>query len=326
MVLSEAITKVRERSRTVSSALNDTRIMEALNEGMKAFANAVCNTGLHKDEYLTVAPKFTTRTNFAIRITITGGTNALVETDVAITGTDRDDVSGTTVASDLQTALQTAVGVGASITVAWSATNWTFTIDSIDGTAIKIESPTGKTYVDATSIVLGGTSTGTQTLVSGFPVDCTVKISLPSDYLSMDRVEWDNNEVIHATFDFFTSPQNYGDPVFYGIKNKEIFLSPVPSRQKSLKIWYKYQPTVFTDASAQTNTELPIESNYQMAIVYWAAAYVAESNFEDKIADRNLAMYEHKKNEYIITKANENPRIFTEKRERIGFGIDWSTL
>lgn len=326
MTLEKATTRTREFARTSANAATDENVMDFINEAMNAFARDVGEEGLHKSDYLTITPKFTTKTNFAIRITITGGTNALAATDVAITAANRDGVAGATIATDLQAALRAAVGAGANLTVAWNTATWRFTIDSIDGTVIKIESPIGTTYVDATILILGGATTGTQTLVSGFPQDCTKEIDLPADFVSIEDIEWDNDPLISAMHSFITSPECYGDPAYYFIANKKLYLNPVPSRQKSLQVWYKYKPVAFTDAAGQAATELPIDEIYQMAIVHKAAALIAEGNYEPKTADRNLGLYEQIKNSYIVTQANNNPSMNPRTAVRLNFGIDRSTL
>jgi hypothetical protein len=326
MTLSGATTHIRELSRTSSDGYSDTRVMEIINQAMNTFAIDTCSAGLKKEDYLTITPRFNTETNFAIRVTITGGTNALAVTDVAITTTARTDISGTTVASDLQATLRTAIGGGANLTVIWSTTSWTFTIDTINGTAITIASPSGKTYVDATELILGGASTGTQTLTSNFPQDCTIETPLPDDFLSIIAVEWDDEHLKPAPHDHFTSPESFGTPEYYNIQEKKIYLSPVPDRQESFHIWYKYQPAVFTDASTQATTELPIDAAYQMAIVFWASSFIAECNHEAKESDRCLSRYEYLKNKYNIIQANNNPKMYPKQSAERPIDIDFSTL
>lgn len=246
MTLLEAISRAREFARVTETSHTDAQVMNAINEGVKEFAKEA--KGITKEAYLDIEPMFDTRTTFAIRLTITGGTNALAATDIAITSTERDNATGTTVASDLQAAIQAAGA--ASATVAWSTTSWVFTVDSLDGTEVTVEEPSGIIYSDARALLFGAASS-TQSgndWVGSLPEDCLVETALPSDYRAIvPPVEWDKNKLYSANFDIFASPQQSSThPVYYGIRNNRIRLWPSPSEQKDFHIWYHYIPTAFT--------------------------------------------------------------------------------
>lgn len=245
MTIATAIERARRWARITETSHTDAQVIDAINDGQREFAKE-CK-GLSKEEYLQLAPLFDTKTWYAIRLTITGGTNALAATDVVITSTNRSDTSGTTIAADLQTAIQAAGA--ASATVAWSTTSWVFTIDSSDGTQVAVTDPTGITYASAVDLLFGGcarTQTGS-TFTGSLPEDCTVEVSLPSDYNEIiPPVEWDGNKLYSANWDIFTSPQSFGShPTHFGIRNKKLRLYPSPSSQKILQIWYEYIPTDF---------------------------------------------------------------------------------
>jgi hypothetical protein len=249
MTLTKAISLARRKARTTEFQASDSDVVDALNEGQKQFAKD--GYGLIKEDYIALTPVFDTRTNFAIRVTITGGTNALAATDVAITGTNRDDTTGTIVAADLQGALRTAIGVGANLTVVWSTTAWTFTIDTIDGTRIQLTSPSGITYVDAMGLLFNVSTVdeteATASYTSGIPEDVAVEADLPSDYLQMSGpVEWNGTPLKPAPFDVFASPGGASStPLYYGVRGKKIRLSPSPNEQGMLHLWYEYLPTSF---------------------------------------------------------------------------------
>ena len=246
MTLIDAISRVRRYTRTDSTGKTDAEITDSLNEGMWQFSQDV--HGLTKEGYLTLAPLFDTETNFAIRLTITGGTDAMAATDVALTGTARENASGTTVAADLQATIRTACGT-ANPTVTWSTTTWKFTLTtSANTTSVTIGSPSGITYINACSLLGFNEDTTTGYTVSdNIPDDCTVETALPSDYLQLvPPVEWDSNPLTLAPFDLFASPQASGTPTYYAVRNKRIRISPTPSSQKLFHIWYKYLPTEFT--------------------------------------------------------------------------------
>jgi hypothetical protein len=201
--------------------------------------------GFPKEERLNIAAKFDTETNYAIRITIAGGSNPMVATDVAITGTAREGTTGTIVAADFQTTLQAATG--GSETVTWS--NFYFTVDTLDATSITYGAPSDVTKVDARALLgLNGTPTLSDFSHDGnFPQDCTMEATIPSDAITINRVEWDKNKIYELPQEYFVSPEAAGDPQFYAIRGRNIQLLPSPLRQELFVAQYKGLPaaTIF---------------------------------------------------------------------------------
>ncbi len=308
MTLAEATTEVRELTRTSSSALTDAQIMVSVNDGQREFGKEA--HGLIKEGYLALAPSFDTATNFAIRLTITGGDDALAATDIALTGTARLNTTGTIVASDLETTVQAAGA--SSTTVTWSTTDWTFTITApANTTSITLASPSGITYVDALNLLgMNATTTTGRTVNDNIPTDCTVETALPDDYISLiPPVEWDDEPLAPANFDVFASPGYSGTPEWWGIRNDRIAVLPYPTSQKKFKIWYLFAPTSFTDAAAQVAVELYTPAHYHMAVVYYAASIVSEKGFEMRVSDRYLARFKEHVNKYVTAKANSNTKM-----------------
>ena len=249
MTLAQAITKVRRLSRTQASSHDDATIMERINDAMKEFGRAAF--GLTKEGYITITPLFDIQTNCSIRLTIVGGANEIAATDIAICATDAVDQTGTQVATALQTAIQaaiTAAGGTPSLTVVWSTTAWTFTIDAIDSTSITFAVPSGLTYHSALELLGLGAETTTGTSVTGsIPTDCTVESALPTDFLQLvGKPEWDGDPLVQGLFQEFHSPESTGDPLRYYVRNKNIMLSPAPHIQKKFHLYYRYLPTSFT--------------------------------------------------------------------------------
>lgn len=243
MTLDEGITRARRLSRTKSSSATDTQIMYKFNEAQKAFVKK-CH-GIVKEEWLEISPKFDIATHFAINLTITGGASAITATDIAICATDAVDQTGTQVATALQTAIQAAGA--ASCTVSWDTTTWKFTITpAATSTEIIVTSPTDEeTYADATNL-LGLDGSGTSSYTGNIPEDCTVETDLPSDFLSIVRnPEWDERELYPGTFSVTSSPEHFGWPTLYEIREEKIRLYPSPNRQGRLKLWYRYLPADF---------------------------------------------------------------------------------
>jgi len=223
--------------------------MERINEAMKEFGKAA--HGLTKEGYISLTPLFDIQTDFAVRLTIVGGANVLAATDIAITAADAADQTGTQVATALQTAIQaaiTAAGGSPTLTVAWSTTAWTFTVDAIDSTSITFANPTGITYSSALDLLGLGAETTTGTSVTGsIPTDCTIESALPTDFVALvGRPEWDGDPLVQGIFQDFHSPESTGDPVRYYIRNKNIMLDPAPHNQKKFHLYYQYIPTAFT--------------------------------------------------------------------------------
>jgi hypothetical protein len=246
MTLTELILRARARSRTSSDFVSDADFQDRIEEAINAFG--LDTKAFIKHTYLDISPLFWTSTDLAISLTITGGTNALAATDIAITSLARSRATGTQVASDLQTAIQAA---GASTaTVTWSTTEWKFTIDASDATSITVDSPDSILYVDATDTLFGTTGTQSDTSwESEIPTDCTIEADLPDDFLRIKDVEWDGCPLYLSTFNLFTSPQLSGTPSEYCVYNRRIRISPAPASQKRFSLWYYYSPALITSVS-----------------------------------------------------------------------------
>jgi hypothetical protein len=249
VTLAQAILKVRRLARTTASSHDDDTIMARINDAMKEFGRAAF--GLTKEGYVTITPLFDLQTNCAINLTIVGGANEIEATDIAICATSAVDQTGTQAAAALQTAIQaaiTAAGGTPSLTVAWSTTEWTFTIDAIDSTTITIAVPDGLLYSSALELLGLGAETTTGTSVTGsIPTDCTVESALPTDFLQLvGKPEWDGDPLVQGIFQEFHSPESTGDPLRYYIRNKNIMLSPAPHMQKKFHLYYRYIPTAFS--------------------------------------------------------------------------------
>lgn len=315
MTLANTILLARELSRT-SVMKTDQIVMGWVNQALIQFSKDIHVQ--QKEAYLTVTPRFDIATNMAIRVTITGGVNALVATDVVICATSANDQTGTQVATALQTALRAAIGVGATITVTWSTTTWLFTVDAITSTAIVIAAPSAIIYDDATGL-LGLAGSGTTSIAGTMPEDCTVEADLPSDFLSILSVEWDDVPLYDTEWP--DSPEMFGTPSFYAIHDKKIRLDPCPLSQGEFYIRYKYYPTQFTDAVAQGDTDIGVKEEYSIAIAYYTAYLLALCNFEDKVAGNNLGNYRKVISDHIIQNANNNTRIESPESGRLNARI-----
>ncbi len=304
MILSVMRTRVRERARTSSDFVADSLVTARINEAITQFSKDM--NGLAKEVYLALTPKFDLYTHQAFSITIVGGTNALVATDIPVTDTSVNDQTGAETATELQERIRAAGPT--TLTVTWDSATFLFTISNIDGTSITIASPSGANYSDITDLLFAklGTQTG-YTWVSNIPQDCMLAVDLPGDFLRIKSVEWDRNPLCPAPFDLFVSPQAHGTPSYYQILNKTMRLNAVPTSQKLLHIFYDYLPTALVD-STDDAVEVDIPNEIEDAIIFYAAALLYEDAGDLSKANYFRARYVVAKNEYKQQISNQNPK------------------
>jgi hypothetical protein len=272
MTLDEVRTQARELSRVDSTAVSDARLNQLIKNTVEEFANDV--GGFDKDDYPAISATFDTKTHFAIRVTIVGGTNEMSATDVALTTTDRSATTGTQVATDFQATLKAAIGAGANATVAWD--DFAFTVDTIDGTSITFAEPDDENYADARDLLgLSGTTTEAAADVTGsFPEDCTIEYTLPTSLMYVSRVEWDGVR-IHEV-EPVMSPETSGTPYGYFVRGRNLHFVPAPDEQGLCKIWYRgvpddlvfsgYQEVGLSGKSDESATGLSTSTTYYYKI------------------------------------------------------------
>lgn len=317
MTLGTQVTYAKRRARVSSNSLTESNtddvVRQYINDGVQEFCRRL--GGVPKEEYLTVTPKFDLRTNFAIRFTITSGANALAATDLVLCTASHVDVSGGTVASAINAQISNVLGL--SVTLSWDSASWLFTLrdNASAATAIEVDEPARKTYVDATLDIFGKTGTANATTFEGtLPVDCTVETSLPSDFLQIEHVEWDGRPIGPAPYDLFVSPNGSGDPSWYAIKNKQIRLAPCPSQQKKLLIRYKAMPADLDTDGTDDAVECPLPTPYHMLPVYWAEAMLLQEQHEHEKARSALALFAKGCGDYKARESNQNPTLFPTQR------------
>ena len=256
-----------------TSLLTDAQLNERLQEAVTTFANDVSGFALTKNP--AISAKFNTETFYAIRVTIVGGANALLATDVLITSTARSQTTGTIVAADFQTTLRAAVG--SSLTVTWD--DFKFTVDTLDATSITYASPSDVNYADARELlgITGSPGLSDFSHDGAFPEDCTLRYTLPTDMISIQRVEWDGLELVPLPREHVQSPESFGTPYWYHIRDRDLYFIPVPSRQEMCEVWYRgfpadiifagYQEAGLSGISDESNTGLAAQGwKYKVAI------------------------------------------------------------
>jgi len=233
--------------------------------------------GFPVEEYPAISAEFTTRTHMGFHLLIkdSSGTD-LVDADIALTTTDRDQVAGATVAADLQATLRAASGALGTETVTWSS--FAFAIDLKQGATFTFSAPTSVTMDDVRDRfgLTGYTESGT-IITSAFPQDCTVDVTLPSDCISIERVEWDGRPLEQVSRQWAQSPEaSASEPWQYHVRGRELNLLPSPTRQGTLHVWYKgsppalifagYQECGLTGVSDEKSTALSTTTAYKYKI------------------------------------------------------------
>lgn len=285
-------------SRTTAN-VSDATVQSWINEAQRQFAKDV--DGFESEYYLALLPNFDLNPNSAFTLVVDGNTYS----DIVFTS-NQCNKSGTDTASALQTAIRAKDAALSSATVTWSATTKKFTITT--GSSITISSPSS-TYHD-----FGAVAFGLKTATSPFVGDevscvgtyiCTVEATLPSDYLQIYSVDYAGTVLPQDQSRRFEETALTGTPVSYAVRGRQIRLFPTPTDSGLVHIRYKAIPADMTTGSDIST----VPTHYHSALYYFAAAKLAESNFELEIADRHLRNYYTDVRRYTQEVANDNSKI-----------------
>ena len=309
----ERLARVSPNAVTLASTSDVTRTY--LNEGFREFAKRV--HGLSVQDRLAITPRFDIETNYAIKFQTQGSKNALASSNIYVASTSLSMASGSSVASYLQTAINAAVSASlgsGSITVNWSASSWQFYVScGATATSVYFGSPSGDvTLVDASPVLgLAGTN-ATSTFTGALPEDCTLRASLPSGFLDILYVEYDNEPLAPAPFSNFMSPESSGTPTHYAIQNKEIRLYPTPTEQKKFVIRYKGAIADISTDGTDDSTTCALPEEMHMAPVYYAAAMILEETHEPQQSIYFQQKFNAMVNDYKIRESNNTPTLFPQ--------------
>ena len=319
MTGSEILSQARVFARLSASGLSDTQaytIIDQANQEVMADLN-----GVPARATVAIGAKFYLGAELYIRLTITGGADALSATDIQVTTATMSGASGTDVATELETNIQAAIGAGATTAVTWA--DFYFTITAPVGTtSITVEAPTGTAYGNAVSILFGS-ATATQTGVTwtgAFPRDCTIEADLPDDFHQMVGVTWNNFPMYQAPRTFFMDPKISGTrPYYWFMRNDKIQFFPVPTQQFVCNIWYS---AVSTAGSLSTGTQSPIlPARYHTLILYYVVYLFLSATHEYQSASVWYGRYRQERNQYIVNQANN-----VTTPESISQAIPWYTV
>lgn len=307
MELSEIAERARFFARASSAAASDGVLLSMMKDAARQFSKDVF--GIPMEEYLLATASFNTNAKYAINLSITGGKNAFTTADVAITSSTRTVASGTTIASDLQTAINAAIATG---DVSISFSNFYFTIDTdatTVSTVITVGAPDSEIYMDARDLLgLDGELTGSSGIFTGdFPEDCTIRATLSGTPIAIRQVAWDKTLLESAPRGFFVHPQAQGDPTHYYVEGSTIYVNPVPNDQKELYVRYKGIPDL-TDMASFASGTMPasIPAQFHIALAYWVSAELLMGSFEDEMRAHRLASYQQIVAQYRVNHNNQN--------------------
>ena len=317
MLRSEVKSLARMLSRTDENGVSDANASILVDSAYQQVTKDI--GGYQKVAHMQIAPKFYIGSDFRFRMTIAGTGDTLAAEDIQISSTELTEATGATVATALQTAIRTATG-GVGTSVAWSTTEFYFTITTTNATAQTIEAPEDSVYyTDATGILFGSyDSVQDDTWVGGFPQDITMMADMPTDFHAISKVSWDDSELLPAPRDYFVTPNCSGTPCYYDIRNDHMFLYPSPTQQARFYIEYAGVPVT---ASTTDTATYDIPTRYQMLIVHYTAYLMLLTNHEYEKANQELAIYIREKNKVLINKYNQNTDIQADQPRRIWYKV-----
>lgn len=308
MTLAALAAQARRYARIDTTAADADQLENLTQDAVDKFARDV--GGFPMDVNLTISAAFDTETHFAIHVKIVENGSETVDTDVAITASAREDATGTTVASDLQTAIRAMTGAVGTETVTW--TEFYFTIDfkqgnTATGDYIELSAPEGVTYANALEILglSAGTTTGATSVTGGFPEDCTRYVTLPSEAVNVERVEWDYHELQQIGLEYVQSSESTGDPTHYAVRGRRIYLVPSPDTQERLEVWYRGLPTAL-DFDTATNVPSEVPEQYQEALTWLVAMYLCREAFDNAQGNVCRAEYNEIMRRYRMDYSNLN--------------------
>ena len=312
MTLSQQATYAERFARTDSAALTSSSTSDItkgyINDGVRMFCTRT--GGIPKEDYLTVAPLFDVRSNFAVRITITSGANAVAATDFVISTASHTDLSAASMAAYLNTQISNTLGV--SCTMSWNTASWVFSFrdNASAATYIEFAAPSNPSYVNYMNFLFNKTGTQSGVYYEGIlPMDCTAEIALPTDFISMEFLQWDQYKLEPAPYDLFLTNGSPGTPRWYSIKNRRLRLAPYPMEQEMLYIRYKHMPADLT-AGTDDSTNCPLPTEYHLAPVHYAAAMIGLQNEDDEIYKKHFGLFLDMLMQYKINEANTTPTLF----------------
>lgn len=295
--------QARRYARVDSTGAADAQVFSFINDSVEQFAIDV--HGFPLRAHLSLQAKFDLDTTMGFHLKISGSTNNDCDTDVAATASDANEQTGTEAATELQSQMRAAIGGSPDLTVAWTA--FEFTVDAIDATSIAITAPSDTTtYWNAVDTLFGGNLSGTSSVTSGFPEDCTIEADLPDGIMGVEQVWWDYYPLQQATRIWFVAPQIGGSPQFYHMRGNRLRVFPVPESQERFYIEYRGAPQREGSPTASSTIDSVFPEDYQRALAYKVASELVMEQWDHDVANRLYGRYFDLVKKYRVMYANRS--------------------
>lgn len=307
MTGTEILALARIMARVSTTGVSDADGLILINSALRRISQET--GGVWFEAYPELTAYFDLDTHFYFNITITGGANALVATDVAVTNSEAMDQTGAQTATKLQSQIRATTTLP-SLTVVWDTDEHHFVIDSIDGDDITIGPPVGKDdQVDYTEEIFGKTDTQTKagdaTWTGVTPIEALLEVPLPADSAKLNIVEWDGRPLINQPWSRALSPGFGGSPTFWAMRpdSERMRIWPVPQSQSKL---YVSGNKELTELGAASQTP-EIDSETHDLIMWRVAAMLCKAIQKDARALEIMATeYRLALGEYTAHRGNRD--------------------
>jgi len=279
---SELRTRVEEEGR-VGQNVDDSTLDGYLNKANKAFQRKA--RWLWRVVTLVIRDYFSMSTSSAFNLTV--GSGVLAATDIKPSA-DQADVSGATLASALQSAIQACSG-GSAITVSFSTSTRKFTLDGSGASAASwtVTYPASRDYYDARYMLFGTQDSASgATFVGNAAPYCTSKLRLPSDFIEVMEAVYDHKYGSPLKPEIYPgrNKSTGGTPKYYSLQPKDDYvymrLTPQPTTiGKTVELAYFYDPVDIATGSGNDSTTYEYPARYDDALVNYAIyLYKKENN------------------------------------------------
>lgn len=322
MTLNEMVAEARQKSRVHKIDQDDATVAGYLNEAILRFSEEV--GGRIHDGYVTLIPLFTVGDEHGVKVK-----TDTEEHEFTLTPTTLDDVTGEVFSEALQTQIRAAFEDD-TITVAWSASEWFFTITIPGATEISIEKPSFA-YFDGTRFLGGeGTEEGEEYVTEGY-LGYVPEGQLPAEFISALSARYEGKIMIPEMFERI-GYHKHGSPLYYAVRDRRLRVAPYPRSSGyvhllSMRSYKTLDLTVIpADPEDPESVEQPFDGDqepdvpaeYQKALPYYAASMMAENRHEYEIADRMLGQFMKYVSWYRLNYGNDDTRIGYHQPSRKG--------
>ncbi|MGQ9610033.1 MAG: hypothetical protein ACUVWN_12060 [bacterium] len=316
--------KVRERARAGSN-VSDNTINDYLNKAAKQFQ--ADTKLLTRKISFNVRPRFYMHTNEAFNLTMhIADDGYLVNAKDVALSTAKEDVSGSELASALQSVIR-GTEIGATRTnVSFDENSRQFTIDASNETStidkIEIKYPANTEYYDASYKLFGNAQSASGSKFIGDPAPfCTSEYRLPADFLEIEEVMYENHplapEIFRGRSNSSGTPKNFSIYTRYNSSNiteayQYMFVTPQPiTIGNRFDVVYNPEASIIPNGSAYDSYTYDFSSQWDEALIYYSCYLYKLDEDEYQSALMFRGMYE-----------TEVEKAINQKSMRVGGAFD----